>query len=484
MPAPLANGLPRRLLLVLSTLAILAAAAAPAPAQQATAKDVAKLPARPRPQWVTDAVIYELFPRNFSNEGNFAGVTARLDELKDLGVDVLWLMPIHPIGQKGKKGTVGSPYAVRDYDAINPDYGTAEDLKRLVAEAHKRGLKVILDIVANHTAWDSVLMEKHPDFYTRDASGKVLPPNPDWTDVADLNYDNPALRDYMVGMLKRWVKEFDVDGFRCDVAMEVPTDFWERVRDELAAIKPDIFLLAEASKPELLVKAFDADYAWPLHGTLAEVMMSGRPATAIRDAWKEQKAAFPKGAVHVVFSDNHDERRAIVRFGERGAMAAAVLIFTLDGIPLIYNGMEFGDSTESGAPALFEKLPILRPISERRPEFAILFRQLIALRRDHPALRSGDLAWLPTSDEDRIVAFLRRDAKEEILVAINLSNRPFRGRIADLPAQAAAFRDITPTLKAGVPSARASGRSGAQPPALPELSLPAWGFRVLQRMLP
>ncbi len=149
--------------------------------------------ARSSPQWVRDGVVYEVFPRNFSAEGNFNGITARLDELKDLGVTVLWLMPINPLGQKMRKGTIGSPYAVRDYYAINPDYGTEADLKRLITEAHKRGLKVIIDIVANHTAWDSVLME-HPEFYKQDANGKIIPPVKEWTDVAGLNYSNPKLR--------------------------------------------------------------------------------------------------------------------------------------------------------------------------------------------------------------------------------------------------------------------------------------------------
>jgi len=428
---------------------------------------------------VRDAVVYEVFPRNFSPEGNFAGITARLDELKDLGVTVVWLMPIHPTGQKNKKGTIGSPYAVRDYDAINPYYGTADDLKHLVAEAHKRGIKLIIDIVANHTSWDCVLMESHPDFYTRDAQGRVVPPNPDWTDVADLNYDNRALCDYMVGMLKRWLSDYNLDGFRCDVASEVPTAFWERVRDELAVIKPDIFLLAEATKPELLAKAFNADYAWPFHSALNDVLMNGKQAIALRDVWKQERSANPRGSLHLRFSDNHDEKRAIVRFGERGALAAAVLVFTLDGIPLIYNGMEFGDTTESGAPALFERLPIFRPIADRRPEYPKLFKQLTALRRNHPALRSGQTQWLPSTGEDRILAFLRHDAKEELLVTINLSNRPFTGRILDLANPAQAFRDVTPTLSSGSHSGAPSSRS-----TLPDLNLPAWGFQILQRELP
>src|SRR5215211_6515172 len=222
------------------------------------------------PEWVRAGVIYEIYPRQFSEAGDFAGVTAQLDRLKELGVNSLWLMPVHPIGREKKKGPVGSPYAVRDYYAVNPDYGTAADLRRLVSEAHRRGMKVIIDVVANHTSWDSVMM-KTPEFYVRDASGKITWPH-DWTDIAELNYDNPQLRRYMIDMLKFWLREYDLDGFRCDVAAEVPTDFWEQARAELDKVKPDILMLAESDKPELLVRAFDLDYSWPLHGTLNDVL--------------------------------------------------------------------------------------------------------------------------------------------------------------------------------------------------------------------
>ena len=304
------------------------------------AQDVARQTARTAPNWLRDGIIYEVFPRNFSKDGNFNGVTARLDELKDLGVDILWLMPIHPLGEKLRKGTLGSPYAVRDYYAVNPAFGTEADLKRLVSEAHRRGLKVILDIVANHTAWDSVMME-HPEFYKQDANGNVAPPVPEWTDVAGLNYGNPKLRRYMTAMLEHWIDPatFDLDGFRCDVASMVPTDFWEEARRELARTKPDIMLLAEASKPELLLKAFDADYAWPMHGTLNNVLLNGAPATEFKRSWEESRRQFPQHSLHMRFSDNHDEPRAVARFGVRGALAASALMFTLDGVPLLYNGV-------------------------------------------------------------------------------------------------------------------------------------------------
>ena len=452
-------------------------------AQQATpSRDFSKENARPSRPWVRDGVIYEIFPRVFSTEGNFNGVTARLDELKSLGVNILWLMPVHPIGQLKKKGTIGSPYAVRDYYAVNPDYGTKEDLKRLISEAHRRGLKVIIDIVANHTSWDSVLM-KQPEFYTHDKSGKIIPPVPDWADVADLNYDNPRLRDYMIEMLKYWLREFDLDGFRCDVAGFVPTDFWERARTELERIKPDIIMLAEWDSPELLVKAFDLGYAWSMHSTLTEVLMGMKPASSFRQVWEEEHKKFPKGALYMRFSDNHDERRAIARFGERGALAASALMFTLDGVPMLYNGMEVGDTAESGSPALFEKIPILWQIAERRPEFPRFYRQIIALRKASEALRRGELQWLHNSDEGRVVAFLRRSKDEEILVAINFSNQPFAGFVET--DGGASFSDVTPDVSTPLPpDAPAPERAArTRPVALPALTLDSWGFRIFRRMV-
>ena len=409
--------------------------------------------ARPVRDWVRDGVIYEIYPRAFSPQGNLNAITARLDGLKDLGVTILWLMPIHPIGQEKKKGTIGSPYAVRDYYAINPDYGTADDLKRLVREAHARGLKVIIDIVANHTSWDSVLMKK-PQFYKRDDKGNITYPY-DWYDIAALNYSNQELRRYMTDMLKYWIREFDLDGFRCDVAAELPTDFWENARRELERVKPDIVMLAEAHKAELMVSAFDLDYSWPLHSALTQVLQGRARASTLREEWEKEVKEWPRGALHMRFSDNHDERRAIARFGEQAALAASAFVFTLDGVPMIYNGMEVGDTTESGAPALFEKLPIFWSIAERRPEFPRFYKQIMTLRRSSTALRRGSLEWLRNSDDARVVTFLRRSAGEEVLVAINFSNRPFFGMVE--VANAGGFGE-----------------------GLPVLSLNAWEYRVFK----
>jgi cyclomaltodextrinase len=464
------------------SLIILSLSCLQSPAQDAAARDVSKESARTVRPWVRDGVIYEIFPRVFSAEGNFKGVTARLDELKSVGVTILWLMPIHPIGQEKKKGSIGSPYAVRDYYAINPDYGTKEDLQRLVAEAHKRGMKVIIDIVANHTAWDNVMM-KTPDFYVHDAAGKITWPH-DWTDVAELNYDNPELRRYMTDMLKFWIKDFDLDGFRCDVAGEVPTAFWEQARAELEKVKPDIVMLAEADKPELLVHAFDLDYSWSIHSTLTDVLQGRKAASAFRTIWETDQVKYPRGALRMRFSDNHDERRAIARFGEPAALAASALMFTLDGVPMLYNGMEVGDTAESGDPALFERLQIFWPIAKRRPEFPRFYKEIIELRKPSEALRRGELQWLHNSDESRVVTYIRRAGNEEILVAINFSNQPFMGFV-EAGSGGASFTDVTPDVQPPLPpDAPAPARAARiRTVALPAVALDSWGFRIFRRNL-
>ncbi len=421
---------------------------------------VAARPARATAPWIRDAVIYELNTRTFSREGTFNGVIAGLDSLQHLGVDVLWIMPIHPLAEVKKKGSIGSPYAVRDYYAVNPAFGTKADFRRLVEAAHARGMKVILDVVANHTGWDNVMM-RTPAYYRRDSTGAIVSPY-DWTDVAALNYANPALRQYMTDMLVYWAKEFALDGFRCDVAFEVPTDFWEAARTAVETVRPDILMLAEAHKPELMTTAFDLDYAWPLHSALTEVFMQGAPATRLREVWQQEVAEFPVGTLHLRISDDHDETRAIARFGARGALAASALMFALDGVPLLYQGMEVGDNAESGDPALFEKLDVFWASAKRRPEFPPFYHQWIAFRKAHRALRRGRVEWVGNSEAERLITFVRRDSTETLLVAINASNRPLTGRVE----MTGAATDITPT------------RGASTPATLPAVSLEAWGYRV------
>jgi len=271
----------------------------------------------------------------------------------------------------------------------------------------------------------------------------------------------------MIEMLKMWIRDYDLDGFRCDVAGFVPVDFWETARAEVDKIKPDTIWLAEWESPDLLVKAFNLDYSWANHAVLADVLFGNKPASEIRKTWEADNAKNPRGALRMRFSDNHDERRAIARFGERGALAAQALIFTLDGVPLVYNGMEAGDTTESGAPALFEKLPVFWQFAERRPEFPRFYKSMIALRKSSVALRRGDLKWLKNSDEMRVLTFLRRSDTEEILVAINMSNQPFFGAVEAMGT----FEEITPGVKpnAGAPTLGLA------------LSLDSFGYRIFRR---
>jgi len=451
----------------------LAVLAAPPQSHEAAAPEaaVAQAAARQSPDWLRDGVIYEIFPRAFSPQGNFDGVTAQLDRLKDLGVNIVWLMPIHPVGKEKSKGTLGSPYAVRDYDAVSPEYGNAEDLKRLVAAAHQRGMKVFIDIVANHTSWDSVLMARHPDWYRHDAAGHIVPPNPDWVDVAQLDYSKPALREYMSGMLVRWLRDFQLDGFRCDFASGVPTDFWNSVRAPLDRAQPDLAMLAEADDPALLRSAFDIDYGWEFYHAVSEALTGAAPASAVRAVGERDAARDPRGALRLRFSAKHDQLRTTGAAGLPAALAASALMFTLDGVPLLYNGMEVGDNTESAAPALFERVPIAWQMAERRPSVTAYYKSLAQLRRAHPAFTRGALRWLGNDDERRILSFERSGAGESLIVVINLSSQPWQGRVQ---AGAGDYRDVTPEAKA----------SAARKSVLPQVSLAAWEFRVFSRVKP
>ena len=428
--------------------------------------NITNIPARPSPAWLRSSTIYEVFPRDFSKAGDLKGVTAQLDRLKDLGVTVLWLMPIHPIGEKGRKGEYGSPYSIRDYYAVDPNYGTLDDFKKLVAGAHQRDLKVIMDLVANHTAWDSVMMTNKA-FYKQDAQGNIISPEPGWSDVAGLNYANPQLRQYMIAMMKYWVRTCDIDGYRCDVAWAVPKDFWEQARAALEKIKPDIMMLAEADTPDLLTNAFDLDYSWPLLHALNNVLEHGASAAELRKTWEQNRRVFPKDALHLRISDDHDEARAVARYGIEGALASSALMFTLDGVPLLYNGMEVGDATESGDPALFYKLPIFWQPKER-PPLRDIYRDLIQLRKDYAAFRNHTVTWLDNSDDSRLVTFLRGNDKDQFLVVINLSNRPVDGTV-DLK-NAAGFSPVD-----------IKGMNPFNAVSLPNFHLDAFGWHIYHR---
>lgn len=381
---------------------------------------LASLPASSSPDWVKRAVIYEVYLRNFSADGSFASLQARLPELKDLGVTVIWLMPIHPIGQQKRKGRLGSPYSVRDFYAVNPEFGTLEDFKNLVRTAHTLDLRIILDMVANHTAWDHPWLQQHPEWYTRDAGGKVVSPVADWADVADLNYDHPELRRAMSQVMAYWVREANVDGYRCDVAEMVPLDFWQRTRSELDKLKP-LLMLAEGEKPELHLNGFDLTYAWNVYKVLVNIFEKNGSARLIQEALRDEAWNFPRNSLRLRFTCNHDENAwrapAIKVFGPDGAKAAAVVTACLPGVPLLYNGQEVGHDEPL---PLFERAPIRW--NEDRFAMRSFYRELFRARRDTPALVEGEMEWVSVGAEDAVVAFYRRHVQGDVLVAVNLKS--------------------------------------------------------------
>ncbi len=377
------------------------------------------LPARPSPDWVRDAVIYEVYLRSFSKEGNFAGLERRVPELKRLGVTVLWLMPIHPVGKKNRKGTLGSPYAVQDYYGINPEFGTLQDFKRLLATVHKNRMRLIIDLVANHTAWDNPLVTKHPEWFTHNADGKIVSPNPDWTDVADLDYSKPELRKYMIDMMVYWVRDIGVDGFRCDVAELVPTDFWEEARARLNRIKP-VMMLSEGSIPEHHMKAFDITYSWNIYNALDLLINGRKPATLLDDLLKSESLQFPVGSLRMRFNTNHDKNAwdspAVLKYGKQGLKLSAVLINTLPGVPLIYNGEEVANDRKL---SLFEKVDINW---RRSTEMGELYQKLFLVRQAHKAMSRGEMIRVPSNPDRDVYAFLRIAGKDRVLTVLNFSH--------------------------------------------------------------
>jgi 1,4-alpha-glucan branching enzyme len=421
------------------------------------------------PEWTRDAVIYQINQRHFTAEGTFAAAEAHLPRLKELGVDILWLMPVSPIGELNRKGVLGSPYAVKDYLAVNPEFGTLEDLRHFVAAAHELGMKVILDWVANHTAWDNDLATEHPEWYARDYKGDFRPtPWWDWDDVIDLDYDQPGLRRYMTEAMTYWVREADVDGYRCDVAGYVPTDFWEHVRTELEKVKP-VFLLAEWEARDLHVAAFDATYAWSWNDTLHKIAQGKADTEALKVYYAWNERAYPRDIMRMLFVSNHDHNAwdgtEYEQFGEMRE-AAIVLSVVSEGIPLIYSGQEAGNDRRL---VFFDK----DRIEWRQDPQGDLYRSLFALKKAHPALWNA--AWgarmvrVPNDVESRVISFVRahdgNQGEDAVFGAFNLSGQEVTVTLAGGPAQDRAYTDPW----SGAP---VDYREGAT------LTLPAWGYVV------
>ena len=298
------------------------------------------------PDWVKNATLYELNVRQFSDEGNFQAVEKQLPRLKKMGIDIIWLMPINPIGELHRKGSLGSYYSVKDYLGINAEFGTEDDFRSLVEAIHNQGMYVILDWVANHTSWDNHLVDKHPEWYMKSRKGTFQSTRwRDYDDIIELNYKEPELRKYMTDAMKYWVEEYNIDGFRCDIASFVPIDFWENARAELDKIKP-IFMLAEAEDKELHRKAFDSTYNWTLWNILHQIVQNDLSVKTLTEAYiAEHVSIFPKAGIRMNFIDNHDknswEGNQYDNFGE-ALEATTVFTFLMDGIPLVYSGQEAG----------------------------------------------------------------------------------------------------------------------------------------------
>jgi len=382
------------------------------------------LPGVSHPDWSRGKVVYELNVRQFSTTGTFKAVQQRLMSIKDLGVGIIWLMPVQPIGEKNRKGTLGSYYSVKDYLKINPEFGTMDDFKKLVKRIHELGMHVIIDWVANHTAWDNPLTKTHPDWYVRDSLGNFLPPVKGWHDVIDLNYENKELWDYMISAMKFWVKEADVDGFRCDVAEMVPAAFWEKARRELNALKP-VFMLAEGEKPYLHNKAFDMTYSWNIYHAMNKIAAGQKSARYLDTLLWRENQEYPAGAMRMRFTSNHDENSWNGTVFERydgGAQTFAVLCATLPGVPMIYSGQEAGMDKRL---KFFERDPIEWRINNYRR----FYRRLLSLYPANPALNKGGMEKISTDKDDYVYAFSRMSDSKEIVVILNLSGKEQRASV-------------------------------------------------------
>lgn len=420
-----------------STIAAMMLAAASAFAPALGAENLGSTTTKvTHPEWAESAVIYEANVRQGTAGRTLRSLSDELPRLHNLGIDIVWLMPIHPISELNRKGTLGSYYAVKDYKAVNPEFGTIDDLRDLTARAHALGMKVILDEVCNHTGCDNAWVTTNPDYYARNEKGEMFGPF-DWTDTYKLDYNNPELRKAMIDALKFWITEADIDGYRCDVAMQVPTDFWNEARAELQKIKP-VFMLAEASEPELCAAAFDADYAWPMKDVFNAIAASKGvnayakekklklphlDALAIDSLLNVQMLSYPQDSYRMNMVTNHDlnswEGTEFERYG-KGLGAFAVLSYTLPGMPMMYSGQEVGFNH---AFEFFETDPVTPDYTAN--EYTAFYTMLNALKHKHPALRAGkrggEMKRYDTRSRD-VYAFSRVLPDDEVLVIVNLSN--------------------------------------------------------------
>ena len=395
-------------------------------AQLTLANDTARVEGHPK--WIVQGNIYEVNVRQYTPEGTFKAFSKHLDRLKKMGVQTLWFMPVNPISKTDRKGSLGSYYAVADYTAINPEFGTMSDWKALVKQAHEKGFKVIIDWVPNHTGADHYWLTKHPDFYVKDKEGKAIMAA-DWADTRKLNYANPELRDTMIAQLKFWIKTTGIDGFRCDVAGDVPDDFWKRAISELKNEK-NIFMLAEGDKPELNADGFDATYTWNDFSLFKKIAKGTRNAAAFDSALNRTDQQFPANALRMFFTSNHDENSWEKADYETtpGVIHAPFAVMTQTikrSVPLIYSGQE---EPFLRAIRFFDRDTITFKNYQREK----FYTTLLHLRRDNPALASNaSFKKVVVGNEAAIYAYVRQSGNNKVLVILNWSAKEQTIKITD-----------------------------------------------------
>ena len=370
-----------------------------------------KEPTLPTGSAANTSVIYEANPKLFARNDALNAIEGRLDDILDLGADILWLMPIY---EQGSLNAIGSPYCVRDYRAVNPEYGTLEDLRSLVATAHGKGMKVILDWVANHTSWDNDWITEHKEWYTQDAGGNIISPSGmGWNDVADLNFDNRELRQAMTEAMVYWVQEADIDGFRCDYAAGVPLDFWKEAITTLRNKKSDLLMLAEGGEAELYTAGFDLVYGWGFASDLEQLFQGRMTADELYATHQEEYKGVPDGKWRMRYSTNHDlaaTASPITTYGgEDAALAAFVIASMLPGVPMVYSSQEIAYPNALS----FFNYNLMEWDSE--PEYRAAYRKILAAYKETAQLRSGTLKSYSMTDA---MSFCYQSADGGILLVI------------------------------------------------------------------
>lgn len=384
-------------------------------------------------RWVHSTNIYEVNLRQYTAEGTFAAFAKHLPRLKDMGVEVLWFMPVTPISIMKRKGTLGSYYACSSYVAANPEFGTVDDFKKLVKEIHQLGMKVIIDWVANHTGWDHEWTLTHPDYYTQDAEGKFTPPVENWEDVIHLNFYNPSLRTAMIAAMKFWIDECAIDGFRCDMAMLVPVDFWAEARTELDKLK-ELFWLGEFDQwnDEAYANVFDVSYSWHWMHVTQEFYQKQRNMLELDKALTGYQQKQPFHHMRSFFTSNHDENSWNgSEYEKYGKMAVPLAVFSClwNGIPLIYSGQELPNTRRL---EFFDKDEIEWTDN---PALHSFYKTLLILRKQHPALLSGHkevITWrIATDHPDELFCFVRKNKEREVVVVLNFSELKTKYQLHD-----------------------------------------------------